>query len=67
MISGLCLGLATRAQLRVDWLRTIAFFLLLLTGGLLGLAYLIALLFVPRIATASEYRDLIDGEPNSSL
>lgn len=62
MLSGLCLGLATRAQLRVDWLRTVAFFLLLLTGGLLGLAYLIALLFAPRIATTHDYRAMIDEE-----
>jgi phage shock protein C len=58
-ISGICLGLATRAELRVDWLRTIAFFLLLLTGGLLGFAYLIALLFVPRMATVRDYQDAL--------
>lgn len=65
MLSGLCLGLATRAELRVDWLRTIAFFLLLLTGGLLGLAYLIALLFAPRIASAQEYRALLVEQSNA--
>jgi phage shock protein PspC (stress-responsive transcriptional regulator) len=58
-ISGLCLGLATRAEARVDWLRTVAFFLLLLTGGLLGVAYLIALLFAPRIRTVSDYQVLL--------
>jgi phage shock protein PspC (stress-responsive transcriptional regulator) len=49
-ISGLCLGVGTRAEARVDWLPTVAFFLLLLTGGLLGVAYLIALLLLPAYA-----------------
>lgn len=56
MIAGLCLGLATRTDVRVDWLRTIAFFLLLLTGGLLGLVYLVALLFAPRVPSVDDYR-----------
>ncbi len=58
-ISGLCLGIATRADLRVDWVRSIAVILGLLTGGLLALAYLVALLFAPRLHTVSEYQHAI--------
>ena len=58
-ISGLCLGLATRTDLRVDWVRSIAVILGLLTGGLLVLAYLVALLFAPRLQTVSEYQHAI--------
>lgn len=58
-ISGLCLGIATRTDLRVDWVRSIAVILGLFTGGLLVLAYLVALLFAPRLQTVSEYRHAI--------
>lgn len=58
-ISGLCLGLATRTDLRVDWVRSIAVILGLLTAGLLVLAYLVALLFAPRLQTVSEYQHAI--------
>lgn len=53
---GICLGLAARAELNADWLRTVAFFALLLTGGLLGVAYLVVMLFVPRYETVEDYR-----------
>jgi|GEM_PF-2347323 len=53
---GLCLGLAIRRGFRVDWVRTIAIFFLLITGGLLGVAYLIALIFVPSMETPEAYR-----------
>jgi phage shock protein C len=58
-ISGLCLALTTRADLRVEWLQTVAFFLLPLTGGLLGVTYLMAPLFAPRIRTVSDYQVLL--------
>ncbi|MFZ4896482.1 PspC domain-containing protein [Plantibacter sp. Mn2098] len=56
---GLCLGLATRSSLRTDWVRTIAILFLFLTGGLLGIAYLIALIFVPRMETVEQYKAAI--------
>ncbi|WP_399141449.1 hypothetical protein Q3A86_29330 [Streptomyces sp. NBUA17] len=37
-------------------MRTVAIFLLLLTGGLLEIAYLIAVAAVPRIETVEQYR-----------
>lgn len=61
-IGGLCLGLATRADVRVDWLRSIAVILGLFTGGLLVIAYLIALLFAPRIQTTAEYRRALQAD-----
>jgi phage shock protein PspC (stress-responsive transcriptional regulator) len=61
-IGGLCLGLATRTELRVDWLRSTAVILGLFTGGLLILVYLVTLLFVPRLQTVEEYRNLIDQD-----
>lgn len=56
---GLCLGLATRANLRLDWVRTFAILFLFLTSGLLGVAYLIALIFVPRMETVEQYKAAI--------
>lgn len=64
-ISGLCLGVATRTDLRADWVRSIAVILGLFTGGLLVLAYLVALLFVPRLQTVSEYRHAIRVDKRS--
>lgn len=53
---GLCLGIATRKNFRVDWVRTVALLLALLTAGVLGVVYLVALLFVPRVESIEEYR-----------
>lgn len=61
-ISGLCLGLATRADVRVDWLRSIAVILGLFRGGVLVVAYLVAVLFAPRIRTAGEYRQALEAD-----
>lgn len=52
---GICVGLAVRGHLRLDWVRTISIFLMLLTGGLIGIAYLALWLILPRVATISEY------------
>ena len=59
-LGGLCLGIATRAELRVDWVRTVVLLLGLVTGGLLIPVYLITLLFVPRFQTVEEYRHAIE-------
>lgn len=56
---GLCLGLATRSSLRTDWVRTFAILFLFLTGGLLGIVYLIALVFAPRMETVEQYKAAI--------
>ncbi len=58
---GLCLGIAARGGFRVDWVRTIAIFLGLVTGGLIGLVYLVLLLLVPRVDNLEEYRRLRDA------
>lgn len=55
---GLCAGIAARSDFSVDWTRTIMLFLLLFTGGTVGLIYLVVLLFVPRVETVAEYRRL---------
>lgn len=57
---GLCLGIAARGDFRVDWVRTIAIFLALVTGGLIGIVYLALMLFVPRVETVDEYGKLRD-------
>lgn len=57
---GLCLGIATRGDFRVDWVRTIAILCALFTAGLAGIAYLALLPFVPRVNTIEEYRQLRD-------
>lgn len=58
-------GLAARAQLQVDRLRTVVFFLLLPTDDLIR-ACLILLLLVPGLATAWDYEVLVDGEVDPS-
>lgn len=55
---GICVGIAARGDFRLDWVRTIAIFLMLLSGGLIGFVYLGLLLFLPRVATVAEYRRL---------
>ncbi len=57
-LGGLCLGIATRGEFRVDWVRTVALLLALATGGLLAIVYLVALLLVPRVESVEDYRRL---------
>ena len=52
---GICVGLAVRGHLRLDWVRTIRILLMLLTGGLIGIAYLALWVFLPCVATVEEY------------
>ncbi|GIF47702.1 phage shock protein C (PspC) family protein [Asanoa ferruginea] len=58
---GVCLGIAARGEFDVDWVRTVVLLLTLVTGGLLGVAYLILLLFLPVVPTVAEYERLRDG------
>jgi phage shock protein C len=53
---GLCAGIAAYGDFRVDWVRTVALFLLLFTGGTAGLVYLALLLILPKVDTVAEYR-----------
>jgi len=53
---GLCAGIAVYGDFRVDWVRTVALFLLLFTGGTAGLVYLALLLILPKVDTVAEYR-----------
>ncbi|SDQ07987.1 PspC domain-containing protein [Microbacterium sp. cf332] len=52
---GVCVGLAVRGHLRLDWVRTIGVFLMLLTGGLIGIVYLGLWAFLPRVGAVNEY------------
>lgn len=58
---GLCLGIAARGNFRVDWVRTIAIFLGLVTAGLIALVYLALLLVLPSVSSVAEYEQLRDG------
>ena len=53
---GICLGIAARGGFRVDWVRTIVLLLTLMTGGFLGIVYLVALLFLPPVRSVEEYK-----------
>jgi phage shock protein C len=57
---GVCLGIAARGEFDVDWTRTVVLLLNLVTGGLVGVAYLILLLFLPVVPTVAEYERLRD-------
>lgn len=55
---GICAGLAARGDFSVDWTRTVALFLLLFTGGTVGLVYLALMLILPRVESVDEYHRL---------
>jgi phage shock protein PspC (stress-responsive transcriptional regulator) len=59
--AGVCVGIATRGRFDLGWVRTIAIFLMLLSGGLIGLVYLALALFLPAVATVAEYRRLTES------
>ncbi|MHA4947884.1 PspC domain-containing protein [Micromonospora sp. SD19] len=52
---GICLGVAAYGEFRVDWVRTVVLLLTLVTGGLLGVAYLVLLLVLPVVPTVTDY------------
>ncbi len=60
---GVCLGLAMYGDFRLDWLRTVVFFLTLLTGGLLVVPYLVLLLVLPVVPTVADYERMRDTPP----
>ncbi|WP_307799261.1 PspC domain-containing protein [Micromonospora antibiotica] len=53
---GVCLGIAAYGDFRVDWVRTVVLLLTLVTGGLLGIPYLVLLLVLPTVPTVADYR-----------
>jgi phage shock protein PspC (stress-responsive transcriptional regulator) len=50
-IAGVCTGLAAYSELDVDWVRTIFILGALVTGGILGVVYILLALFLPIDAT----------------
>lgn len=60
-IGGICLGIAAYGEFRVDWVRTIFVILGLVTGGTMIAIYLIAMLFLPVVASVPEYERLRDA------
>ncbi|SCF47204.1 phage shock protein C (PspC) family protein [Micromonospora matsumotoense] len=52
---GVCLGIAAYGGFRVDWVRTVVLLLTLVTGGLLGIPYLVLLLALPAVPTVIDY------------
>lgn len=61
---GVCVGIAARGDLPLDWVRTIAILLMLVTAGLIGFVYLALVLFLPHVETVEEYRRLRDAPPS---
>lgn len=58
---GICQGIAARGNFDVAWVRTVVLFLLLVTGGIVGLIYLALLLVLPEVPTVAEYERLRDS------
>jgi phage shock protein C len=58
---GICLGIAARGEFGVEWMRTVVLLLTLVTGGSLGVVYLILLLFLPVVPSVAEYQRLRDA------
>lgn len=54
-IFGVCQGLSAYADIQVDWVRTVFFFLALLTGGVFALVYFAMGVWLPVVATREEY------------
>lgn len=54
-IFGVCQGLSAYADIQVDWVRTVFFFLALVTGGVFILVYFAMGIWLPVVATREEY------------
>jgi phage shock protein C len=54
-ILGVCQGIATYADIRVDWVRSIFLVLATVTGGVFILVYFVMAFFLPIIPTRKEY------------
>lgn len=50
-IAGVCTGLAAYSELDVEWVRTVFILGALVTGGILGVVYIVLALFLPIDAT----------------
>jgi phage shock protein PspC (stress-responsive transcriptional regulator) len=57
-LAGVCNGLAAYSGIRLDWLRTIALFLTVLTGGFLILVYAVMAIALPVVETRADYEAL---------
>jgi phage shock protein C len=64
---GICVGLAAYAGFRLDWVRTIALALVVVTGGLLIVPYLVLAIKLPLVPTVADYERLRDSplEPSA--
>jgi len=60
---GICGGLAAYGNVSLDWTRTIVLALLVLTGGLLAIPYLVLLFVLPVVPTFAEYERQRDSPP----
>lgn len=54
-IFGVCQGVAAYSNISIDWVRTIFFFLALLTGGVFALVYIAMAFILPVARTHEEY------------
>ena len=54
-IAGVCNGLSTYSDIRVDWVRSIFVLLALVTGGLFVLVYVAMMFILPVIATRADW------------
>lgn len=54
-LAGVCTGLAAYSDISIDLVRWVFFFGILLSGGLLLVAYVIVMFFLPVVATRAEW------------
>ncbi len=64
-IFGVCQGLSAYASMDLDWVRTIFFFLALLSGGAFGLVYIALAFLMPVVPTRAEYFALNNARPTA--
>lgn len=65
-VFGVCQGLAAYADMDVDWVRTIFFFLALLSGGAFILVYIAMAFIMPVARTREEYFAMQKGLTNAA-
>lgn len=64
-VFGVCQGLAAYSNISVDWVRTIFFFLALITGGVFILVYIAMAFILPVARTREEYFALQKALPKT--
>jgi phage shock protein PspC (stress-responsive transcriptional regulator) len=62
-LAGVCVGIAAYSEIDVDWIRTVLFFGILVTAGILLVPYLIVAFFLPVVPTHEAWLAALEDQP----